>query len=85
MRPGTPPRRPGPAIARLPGRFLFGTFTVAPKDPQAYYAVHGMWKPLFDLLTKEARDKIPKGNYERIFDQDQKNVRAWGQAHAAQH
>jgi len=70
---------------KYPDRFLFGTDTVAPKDPQAYYAVYDMWKPVFDQLTKEAKDKILKGNYERIFDQGRKNVRAWEQAHAAQH
>jgi len=66
---------------RHPDRFLFGTDTVAPKDPKAYFAVYDMWKPVFDQLTKEARDKILRKNYERIFDQGRKNVRAWEKAH----
>jgi hypothetical protein len=41
-------------------------------------------RPVFDLLTKEAKDKVLKGNYERIFDQGRRNVRAWEQAHALQ-
>lgn len=71
--------------ARVGRSALLGTDTVAPKDPQAYYAVYDMWKPVFDKLTQEAKDKILKGNYERIFDQGRKNVRAWEQAHASQH
>ena len=67
---------------KYPDRFLFGTDTVAPADAKPYFAVYDMWKPVFDLLGKEARDKIFKGNYERIFDQGRKNVRAWEQAHA---
>jgi len=69
---------------QYPDRFVFGTDTVSPRDPQAYYAVYDMWKPVFDQLTKEAKTKILKGNYERIFDQGRKNVRAWEQAHVAQ-
>ena len=67
-----------------PERFLFGTDTVAPKDAAAYFAVFDMWKPVFDRLDKDARDKILKGNYERIFDKARKDVRAWERAHAVQ-
>jgi hypothetical protein len=64
-----------------PDRFLFGTDTVAPKDDKSYFAVFEMWKPVFDLLTPEAKQKILKGNYERIFDQGRRNARAWEAAH----
>jgi len=76
-------RRTADLFNRHPDRFLFGTDTVAPKDPKPYYAVFEMWKPVFDLVGKEARDKILKGNYERIFDQGRKNVRAWERAQLA--
>ena len=67
-----------------PDRFLFGTDTVAPRDAAAYYAVYDMWKPVFELLTPEARTRILKGNYERIFDQGRRNARAWEAAHLPQ-
>jgi predicted TIM-barrel fold metal-dependent hydrolase len=64
-------------LNRYPDRFLFGTDTVAPPNAKSYFAVFDMWKPVFDLLTPEAKEKILKRNYERIFDQGRKNVRAW--------
>jgi hypothetical protein len=74
-------QRVAEGLNRHPDRFLFGTDTVAPKDAASYYAVYDMWKPVFDLLTPEARGKILKGNYERIFDQGRRNARAWEAAH----
>jgi len=68
-------------LNRHADRFLFGTDTVAPKDEKSYFAVFDMWKPVFDLLTPEAKNKILKGNYERIFDHGRKNARAWEAAH----
>ena len=58
---------------------------MAPKEAKNYFAVFDMWKPVFDQLTPEAKDKILKKNYERIFDQGRKNVRAWEKAHAVRH
>jgi hypothetical protein len=69
-------------LNRYPDRVLFGTDTVAPKDAKAYFAVFDMWKPVFDRVDPQAKDKILKRNYERIFDQARKNVRAWERAHA---
>jgi hypothetical protein len=66
-----------------PDRFLFGTDTVAPADAKAYFAPFEMWKPVFDLVTPENREKILKGNYARLFDQARKKVRAWEKAHAS--
>ena len=71
-------------LNRHPERFLFGTDTVAPKDAQAYFAVYDMWKPVFDKVDKAALGKVLKGNYERIFDEGRKSVRAWERAHTAQ-
>jgi hypothetical protein len=72
-------------LNRHPERFLFGSDTVAPKDPAAYFAVYDMWKPVFDRVDKAALQKILKGNYERIFDKARTDVRAWERAHAAPH
>jgi hypothetical protein len=58
-------------------RFLFGTDTVAPSGPAPYYAVFDMWAPIWRLLTPEASLKVRKGNYERIFDEGRRRVRAW--------
>jgi hypothetical protein len=41
-----------------------------------------MYKPLLDKLTPETREKIMKGNYERLFDAARIKVRAWEKAHA---
>jgi len=32
---------------------------------------------LWDLLSKEASEKVRKRNYERIFDEARRRVRAW--------
>jgi len=32
------------------------------------------------LPIPEAREKILKGNYERLFDKDRRDVRVWEQA-----
>ena len=72
-------------LNKYPDRFLFGTDTVAPKDPASYYAVYDMWKPVFDRLDKEAKAKILRGNYERIFDRARRDVRAWERTHVTAH
>jgi predicted TIM-barrel fold metal-dependent hydrolase len=63
-----------------PDRFLFGTDEVAPKDQQQYLKVYYMYDPLWKLLTPEARDKVKKLNYERLFDGARLKVRAWEKA-----
>ena len=63
-----------------PDRFLFGTDTVAPAAPAPYFAVFDMWAPVWRLLTPEASLKVRKGNYERLFDEGRRRVRAWEQA-----
>jgi hypothetical protein len=70
-------------INRHPDRFLFGSDEVAPKDADAYLAVYRSYAPLFAELTPAARTQLLKGNYERLFDDARKRVRAWEHAHAS--
>jgi hypothetical protein len=67
-------------INQYPDRFLFGTDVVAPKSPEQYFAVYEMYKPLWAKLTPETRQKVLKGNYERLFDAARLKVRAWERA-----
>ena len=67
-------------INRYPDRFLFGTDTVAPANPKAYFAVYEMYAPLWRQLSKDASLKVRMGNYERIFDEARRRVRAWERA-----
>jgi predicted TIM-barrel fold metal-dependent hydrolase len=66
-------------LNKYPDRFLFGSDCVAPKA-DSQLAVYKAWDPIWALLTPEAKAKICKGNYERIFDKARKDVRAWEQA-----
>jgi hypothetical protein len=70
-------------INRYPDRFLFGTDEVSPANQDAYLKVYYQYHPLWDLLTPEAREKVRKGNYERLFDAARKKVRAWESAHVS--
>jgi hypothetical protein len=76
-------RRTADLINRYPDRFLFGSDTVAPADSASYFKVYDMYQPLWSQLTKEASEKIRKGNYERIFDEGRRNARAWEKAQLA--
>ena len=67
-------------LNRYPDRVLFGTDVVAPAGPDPYYAVFDMWMPIWQRLTPEASLKVRKGNYERLFDEARRKVRAWEQA-----
>ena len=53
-----------------------------PAAPAAYYAVFDLWAPVWSRLTPEASRKVRTGNYERLFDEGRRRVRAWEQAHA---
>jgi predicted TIM-barrel fold metal-dependent hydrolase len=66
---------------RYPDRFLFGTDDVAPPNQETYLRVFYDYDPLWKLLSKEANEKIRKENYERIFDEARRRVRAWEKAH----
>jgi hypothetical protein len=69
-------------INKYPDRFLFGTDEVAPPNQEKYLKVYNMYKPLLELLTPDARQKLLKGNYQRIFDQGRVKVRNWEKQHA---
>ena len=69
-------------LNRYPDRFLFGTDTVAPAGADPYYAVFEMWDPVWRRLTPEASLKVRKGNYERLFDEGRRRVRAWESVNA---
>jgi predicted TIM-barrel fold metal-dependent hydrolase len=64
-------------INRYPDRFLFSTDEVAPTEQAKYLKVYDMYAPLFAKLTPEASEKLRKGNYERLFDEARRRVRAW--------
>ena len=69
-------------INKYPDRFLFGTDEVAPPSQEKYLKVYNMYAPLLEQLTPDARNKLLKGNYERLFDAARIKVRAWEKAHA---
>jgi predicted TIM-barrel fold metal-dependent hydrolase len=73
-------QRVAAALNKYPDRFLFGTDTVAPAGPAPYFAVFDMWAPIWKLLTPDASAKVRTGNYERIFDEGRRKVRAWEEA-----
>jgi len=69
-------------LNKHPNRFLFGTDTVAPSGPVPYFAVFEMWAPVFKQLTPEASRQVRLSNYERVFDEARRRVRAWEAASA---
>jgi len=70
-------------LNRYPDRFIFGTDEVAPKDQDKYLAVYHQYEPLWKLLDKQTSEKVRLRNYERIFDEGRRRVRAWEKAHPA--
>ncbi len=68
-------------INRYPDRFLFGTDEVAPPNQEQYLRVYQQYGPLWKLLSKDASEKVRKGNYERLFDQARTRVRTWESTH----
>ena len=68
-------------IAKHPDRFLFGSDEVGPKNQADYMRVYETYEPLWRLLSPHDRELVLKGNYERIFDQARKRVRAWESSH----
>jgi hypothetical protein len=69
-------------IERFPDRFLFGTDEVAPPNQKTYTRVFLQYQPLWKDLNAEASRKVRLTNYERIFDEARRKVRAWEKAHA---
>lgn len=70
-------------LNRFPDRFLFGTDEVAPTSAQQYQRVFVQYNPLWTLLNDATREKVQKSNYERIFDEARRRVRAWERAHSS--
>jgi predicted TIM-barrel fold metal-dependent hydrolase len=70
-------------INKYPDRFLFGTDEVAPANQEAYLKIYYMYAPLFAKLTPEAKEKLLKGNYERLFNTARIKVRAWEKANVS--
>jgi hypothetical protein len=70
-------------LNRYSDRFLFGTDTVAPASSTPYYAVFDLWAPIWKRLTPDASQKVRKGNYERLFDEGRRRVRAWEKANVS--
>ncbi len=70
-------------INKYPNRFLFGTDEVAPATQETYLRVYEMYGPLFKQLTPETKNKLLKGNYERIFDAARIKVRLWEKSNVA--
>jgi predicted TIM-barrel fold metal-dependent hydrolase len=68
-------------INKYPDRFLFGTDEVAPKNQEQYLKVYYEYDPLWKLLSREASEKVRKGNYEQLFDAARPKVRAWEATH----
>ena len=68
-------------VNKYPDRFLFGTDNVAPTSQEKHLEVYNIYEPFWKLLTPEAREKILKGNYEKLFDKARKDVRDWEKAH----
>lgn len=64
-------------INRYPDRFLFGTDEVAPKNQQQYLKVYYQYEPLWKALNPVAREKVRMGNYEQLFNEARRKVRAW--------
>jgi predicted TIM-barrel fold metal-dependent hydrolase len=67
-------------INRYPDRFLFGTDEVAPADQEHYLKIYSLYDPLWKQLTPDASAKVRKGNYERLFNEARRRVRAWEKA-----
>jgi hypothetical protein len=67
-------------INRYPDRFLFGTDEVAPSNQEKYLRVYRQYQPLWNALSAEATVSVRKSNYERLFDEARKKVRAWEMA-----
>ena len=68
-------------LDRFPDRFLFGTDNVAPPDAEADIRVFHRWDPIFSRVRPETRAAVTMGNYERLFDEGRRRVRAWERAH----
>ncbi|HEY7402698.1 MAG TPA: amidohydrolase family protein [Candidatus Angelobacter sp.] len=70
-------------LNRYPDRFLFGTDEVAPTTQEGYLKIYLLYGPLWKLLTPETSEKVRKGNYEHLFNEARRKVRAWERANVS--
>jgi hypothetical protein len=68
-------------ISQYPDRFLFGSDVVAPSSLDPQMKVYEAYAPLWAALKPEIRRMVARGNYERLFDEGRKRVRAWERTH----
>lgn len=68
-----------------PTRFVFGSDAVIPADREGYLSTYRAFGPLWERLDPETSRLVRVGNYERLFDEARRRVRAWeaSQAEAA--
>jgi predicted TIM-barrel fold metal-dependent hydrolase len=64
-------------ISKHPDRFLFGTDEVGPRTQAEALRVYEMYRALWKALKPADRELVLRGNYERIFDEARRRVRAW--------
>ena len=64
-------------IAKHKSRFLFGTDSVAPENQSSYAKTFFDYDRLWSKLDAVSRRMVLIDNYERIFDEANRNVRAW--------
>jgi hypothetical protein len=64
-------------IEKFPDRFLFGSDVVAPAKIDSQMAVFDAYEPLRKALRTPTARKVALENYERIFDEGRRRVRAW--------
>jgi len=74
-------RQTAELMRRHADRFLFGTDAAAAPNQSAYLKTYGVYGPLWNLLDRETSRKVRLANFERIFDNSRRKVRAWETAH----
>jgi len=70
-------------IEKYPDGSVFGSDVVAPKSIDSTMAVYNAYEPLWKALRPETVRKVALENYERIFDEGRRKVRAWEKANVA--
>jgi hypothetical protein len=71
-------------IEKYPDRFLFGSDVVAPSSIDSPMAVYNAYEPLWKALKPETARKVALENYERVFDEGRRKVRAWEKQNVSQ-
>jgi hypothetical protein len=69
--------RTAEVISKYPDRFMFGTDNVAPLQQEKQLNVYHIYDPLWKAIGEEIIYKVTKGNYEKLFNDARKKVRAW--------